>query len=230
MEENPVIILFGSELNSMQSYRLSPLPHPRVQLLPWTCWTVGCNQHVGMVHQLYFFWPNALTEVEGCVPSKVVKKVTALSQNILQHEGKGCAAIDTLSNHKHHVLYFSHLCLKVSCSQVNGLFELFKTKYTSFHGNARMSRNCDCKCVIGGLILNSLSKVSWPSATITLSLLKRKYFVMCSKRTLVIKVLTYWMPKFFDQYSRERGTGHLDIFNKTEKYFQLFTCEHERYR
>jgi len=170
-----------------------------------------------MVHQLYFSRPNTLTEREGCVPSKGVKKVTALSQNILQHKGKGCAANDTLSNHRHHVLCFSHLCLKASCSQVNGLFELFKAKYTSFHGNVRMSQNCDCKCVIAGLILNSLSKVSSPTATILLSLLKCKYFVMCSKRTLVIKVLTYWMPKFFDQCSRERGAGHLDIFNKTAK-------------
>jgi len=108
MEEDPVIILLGSELNSMQSYRLSVLPHPRLQLLPWTCWTVRCNHHVGMVHQLHFFCPNALTELEGCVSSKTVKNVTALSQNILQHEGKGCAANDTLSNHRHHVLYFWH--------------------------------------------------------------------------------------------------------------------------
>jgi len=57
-----------------------------------------------------------------------------------------------------------------------------------------------------------------------------KYFVICSKRTLVIKVLTYWMPKFFDQYSRERGTGHMDFFSKTAKKFQLFIFEHERFR
>ena len=89
------------------------------------------------------------------------------------------------------------------------------SKCTCFHGNVKISRNFDCKCVIGGLILNSLLKVSSPSANILLSSLKCKYFFMCSKRTLVIKVLTYWMPKFFDQYSRERGTGHMDIFNKT---------------
>jgi len=35
--------------------------------------------------------------------------------------------------------------------------------------------------------------------------------------TLVSKVLTYWMPKFFDQYSHNRGTEHMDIFNKTAK-------------
>ena len=118
---------------------------------------------------------------------------------------------------RHHVFCFSHLCPKASCSQVNGLFELFKAKYASFHGNVRMSRNFDCKCVIGGLILNSLSNVSSPSANILLSSLKCKHFVMCSKRTLVIKVLTYWMPKFFDQYSRVRGAGHMDIFSKTAK-------------
>jgi len=98
----------------------------------------------GMIYQVYVFCPNALTELVSCASSKEVKKVTALSQNILQHEGKGYAANDTLSNHRHHVLWFSHVCLLASCSQVNGLFELFKAKYTSFHGNVRMSRNFDC--------------------------------------------------------------------------------------
>ena len=52
-----------------------------------------------MAHQLYvcFFRPNALTEPAGCAPSKEVKKLTALSPNILQHEGKGYAANDKLS-------------------------------------------------------------------------------------------------------------------------------------
>jgi len=40
--------------------------------------------------------------------------------------------------------------------------------------------------------------------------------------TLVSKVLTYWMPKFFDQYSHNRGTEHMDIFNKTAKKTALY--------
>jgi len=174
MEEDPVIIFLRSELNFIQPYKLSTLPHPRVQLLPWTCWTLGCNQHVGMVHQLYFFVPTPWQRWQAVQLQNRSNRWLLWAKHFTTRRGR--VVLPTIHSLIIGTTSFTfHTCVwKHPAARWTVCSNCLRQNIPLSMGNVRMSRNCDCKCVIGGLIFNSLSKVSSPSATILLSLLKCK--------------------------------------------------------